>query len=146
MRSLLVSLCLMLTSLFAAAQSQSQLNIMPMPASFQLGSGKLVISQSFSVVLTGYKEDRLDHAVKNFVRDLARQTGMPLNAKPGDASTATLVIHTEHAAREVQELGEDESYTLNVTAANAQLTAPTPLGAMRSEERRVGKECRSRWS
>jgi len=130
MRGLLVSLCFMLTSLFSAAQSQSQLNIMPMPASFQLGSGKLVISQSFSVALTGYKEDRLDHAVKNFVRDLARQTGMPLNTKPGDASAATLVIHTEHAAREVQELGEDESYTLNVTAANAQLTAPTPLGVL----------------
>jgi hexosaminidase len=130
MRSLLVSLCLMLTPLFSAAQSQSQLNIMPLPASFRPGGGKLVIGQSFSVALTGYKEERLDHAVRNFVRDLGRQTGMPLNTRPGDASGATLVIHTEHAASEVQELGEDESYTLNVTAANAQLTAPTPLGAL----------------
>ncbi|HTC92450.1 MAG TPA: family 20 glycosylhydrolase [Terriglobales bacterium] len=130
MRGLLVSLCFVLTSLFSAAQSQPRLNIMPQPASFQPGSGKLVISQSFSVALTGYKEERLDHAANNLVRNLSQQTGMPLNAKAGDASSATLVIHTDHAAREVQELGEDESYTLNVTATNAQLTAPTPLGAL----------------
>ncbi|HZR29873.1 MAG TPA: family 20 glycosylhydrolase [Terriglobales bacterium] len=130
MRGLLAFLCFTLMPLFSAAQSQSQLNIMPMPASFQLGSGKLVIGQSFSVALTGYKEERLDHAVNNFVRDLSRQTGMPLNAKSGDAPSATLVIHTDHASNPVQELGEDESYILNVTAANAQLTAPTPLGIL----------------
>src|SRR5439155_22439288 len=72
--------------------------------------------------------------------------------------------------------GEDESYSLEVTPAGAKLAAPTPLGTLhglqtfvqlvdvssdslaapavtiqdrprfRSEERRVGKECRSRWA
>ncbi len=33
-----------------------------------------------------------------------------------------------------------------VTAEQALLTLETDKAAMRSEERRVGKECRSRWS
>ena len=41
-----------------------------------------------------------------------------------------LVIHTDHASKEIQELGEDESYVLEITATGAKLSAPTPLGAM----------------
>jgi hexosaminidase len=40
------------------------------------------------------------------------------------------MIQTEHAGKEIQEVGEDESYVLEVRATGATLTAPTPLGAM----------------
>ena len=46
------------------------------------------------------------------------------------ATTATLTVHTERASKEVQELGEDESYTLEVTADGAKIEAANPLGAM----------------
>jgi hexosaminidase len=39
-------------------------------------------------------------------------------------------MHTEHAGKEVQELGEDESYMLSITTDGARIEAPTPLGAM----------------
>ena len=132
MRSLLALLTIASAFTYLAeAQSQPQLNVMPMPASFQLGSGQLIINQSFSIALTGQKEPRLERATENFLQALSRQTGMPLNNRSGDSVSATLVIHTEHASKPVQELGEDESYTLEVKQSGAQLIAPATLGAMR---------------
>jgi len=40
------------------------------------------------------------------------------------------VIQTDHASKEIQEVGEDESYILDVSTASARLRASTPLGTM----------------
>ena len=114
----------------SGAQTQPPPNLMPMPARWQMGPGSLPIDSSFSVSLTGYDEPRLDRAVQRFVKRLSQQTGIPSFSKPGSAGAATLVIRTDHASKEVQELGEDESYTLEVTSSGAKLTAATPLGTM----------------
>src|SRR5229473_9422 len=108
MRGLSLFMCLLLAPLTLA---QPQLNVMPMPSSFQLGSGRLLVNQSFTVALTGYKDRRLERGVQRFLSDLSRQTGMPLKAKIGDSADATLVIHAEHGNSPVQQLGEDESYS-----------------------------------
>jgi hexosaminidase len=112
----------------ASAQEQPRLNLMPWPANVQMGSGGLRINSSFSVVLTGHTEGRLDRAVQRFLRQLSRQTALPLSGKA--SAKATLTVHTDHASKEVQELGEDESYTLSVTADGATIDAATPPGAM----------------
>jgi hexosaminidase len=101
---------------------------MPLPASFQTGSGDLRIDSSFSVALTGHTEARLDRAVQRFLRQLSRETALPLPAKASPKTTLT--IHTDRASKEVQELGEDESYTLEITPDGAKLDAATPLGTM----------------
>ncbi len=106
------------------------LNLLPLPASAQSGTGSLGVDSSFSVAFTGHSEPRLERAGDRFLRQLARQTGLPLALKPGKTARATLVIQTDHASKEIQELGEDESYVLEVTTTGAKLTAPTPLGAM----------------
>ncbi len=103
---------------------------MPLPASAQPGTGMLEVDSSFSVVLTGYTEPRLERAGERFLRLLALQTGLPLSLKPAKKANAILVIQTDHASKEIQELGEDESYVLEVTTTGAKLTAPTPLGAI----------------
>lgn len=110
------------------AQEQPKLNLMPWPASVQMGSGGLRIDSSFSVALTGYTEARLDRAVQRFLRQMSRETALPLSGKA--SNKATLTVHTDHASKEVQELGEDESYTLTVTPDGATIDAPTPLGTM----------------
>jgi hexosaminidase len=107
-----------------------QLNLMPLPASVQPGSGSLRVDANFSVALTGFTDARLERAADRFRRQLSRQTGIPSFAKGGDASKATLVMHTDHASKEIQELGEDESYSLEVTPTGAKLNAATPLGTM----------------
>ena len=133
MRILLAILALgvMFLSL-AEAQSQPSLNLMPWPAKVQMGSGQLVVDPSFSVTLTGYENALLQRAADRFLSDLRRQTGMgPLNMKDASGSAATLVIQAGHAAKAVQELGEDESYSLEVTTSGATLSAPNSLGILR---------------
>jgi hexosaminidase len=120
----------MLWSLNASAQEQRPLNLMPVPASVQLGTSQLAVDASFSVAVTGHDDARLERAVQRFLRQLGRQTGLILNANPADAAKATLVIHTDHDGKPVQELGEEESYSLEVTASGAKLTAPTTLGTI----------------
>src|SRR5215472_6429721 len=109
---------------------QPSLNLMPMPASVQAATGSLRVDSSFSVALTGHTEPRLERAVERFLHQLARQTAFPLSLKSAKSPQATLVVHTDHASKEIQEVGEDESYVLEVTSAGAKLTAPTPLGTL----------------
>jgi hexosaminidase len=125
-----MALSALLSSPRGAAQEQRPLNLMPMPSSVQARTGSLTVDSSFSVALTGYTEPRLDRAVERFLRQLAHQTAIPRFAKPGSASKAVLVVRTGHASKAIQELGEDESYDLEVTTEGAKLTAATPLGAM----------------
>jgi hexosaminidase len=108
----------------------STLTLMPVPAKIRVGTGQLVIDQLFTVAATGAKDARLEGGIPKFLDQLSRQTGMPLNKQLADPAKATLVIRCENAGRKVQELGEDESYTLEVTAARATLNAPTPLGVL----------------
>jgi hexosaminidase len=117
-----------LFSLFASAQSQPQLNLMPMPASLQQGSGMLAVTQSFSVTVAGAHDPALEAGVQRFVALLSRQTGIPFRPKAGAA--ATLTVHADKTLEAVQKLGEDESYQLAVTDSGAQLTVPTTLGAL----------------
>ena len=126
----LILLGALMISPSALPQEQRPLYLMPVPSSVQIGAGALPVDSSFTVGFAGYTEPRLDRAVQRFLRQLSRQTGIPLGLKPIAGSKPVLVIHTDHASKEIQELGEDESYVLEVTATGAKLTAPTPLGAL----------------
>jgi hexosaminidase len=130
MRTLRVLVIALFLSSSLAAQVPSALNLMPVPAKVQAGNGQLAIDQFFTAASTGTSDARLDRGIARFLDDLSRQTGMPLNVRPSDASHATLTIHAQSAGRKVQELGEDESYTLEISASRAALTAPTALGAL----------------
>lgn len=129
MRTLFHALVFLFLASFAAAQSQPQLNLMPMPASVQPASGQLVINPSFSVAATGARDTSLDGEVQRFVTQLSKQTGIPFRPKTG--ATPTLQIHADHGREAVQKLGEDESYELTVADSGAKLTAPTTLGVLR---------------
>jgi hexosaminidase len=132
MRVLLAIFVLLLfVSLGAFGQSNAPLNLMPMPSSVRVGAGGgLSITPTFSVGIEGYKEARVDRAVQRFLVDVTRRTGLFVGVDSVATEKATLVIHTEHASKPVQELGEDESYVLEVSAAGAKLSAPNPLGIL----------------
>ena len=112
------------------SQATSDLNVMPLPAKVQLGSGALTIDGSFSVALAGYQEPRLERARSRFLTDLSHQTGLVFGHVASDPAKATLVVTTGQASKPVQEPGEDESYTLDVTASGAKIHAANPLGSM----------------
>jgi len=125
---LLIPFCSVLAQ---QATSPAQLNLMPQPSNYQAGNGQFPIDQSFSVSLSGYKEARLDSAVRRFLENISRRTGIALTNRSamGD-SGARLTIQTDHGSKPVQEPGEDESYSLEITTSGAKLSAPTPLGTL----------------
>ena len=126
---------LLLSALFLGAgmsfaQSMEPLNIMPLPAKVQRGDGALKIDAGFRVAFSGYQEPRLERAGQRFLHQLRRQTGLVLLPANKNA-TPTLTITTNHESKSVQELGEDESYTLDLASTGAKLHAPNPLGVLR---------------
>jgi hexosaminidase len=126
----LLSAAALLCASRTGAQGPPPLALMPMPSSVQLGSGSLRVDATFSVALTGHTEPRLDRAVQRFQQQLLRQTAIPLGSNGSASTKTTLVVRTDHASKEIQELGEDETYVLEVTADGAKLTAATPLGTL----------------
>src|SRR3989475_6318813 len=131
MRTMLVVLAMYSLAVFAEVQN-APLNLMPMPANIKMGAGQLGVDPSFSVAISGHKEPRLQRTVEVFLDHLRRQTGMlPLDMKISDSSTGTLLIHADSRSKEVQELGEEESYRLEITSSGAKLNARTTLGVMR---------------
>ncbi len=128
MRLMLVAI---VCALAVSAKAQTSLPLMPMPSSVKTGTGQFIINPSFSVAITGTRDPILERAAERFLDHLRRQTGMSLlSLKVVDDPVAPLVVHVEHASKEVPELGEDESYSLDVTASGARLSAPTTLGAL----------------
>jgi hexosaminidase len=112
------------------AQSTEPLNVMPLPAKVARGDGALKIDATFRLVFSGYQEPRLERAGQRFLHQLRRQTGIVL-LPANKGAAATLTIATDHESKPVQELGEDESYTLDVAPTGAKLHAANPLGTLR---------------
>jgi len=114
------------------AQSLATINLMPMPAKLQAGTGFLRVDETFRLAFAGYREPRLERAGQRFLEQLRRQTALVFASRETvDPAKATLLITTEQESKTVQELGEDESYTLDVTPSGAKLHAANPLGVLR---------------
>jgi hexosaminidase len=112
-----------------------QLNLMPVPASLQTQTGRLPITSSFSVLVKNYADDRLRGGITRMLKRLAGRTVLTFPAEPAtDESAATLVVQCDRAGEAIPSLGENESYSLDVTDKQARLSAPTVVGALRGLE------------
>ncbi|MBW4025960.1 MAG: family 20 glycosylhydrolase [Acidobacteria bacterium] len=111
------------------AQTQSTLPIMPLPAHVVPGQGEFVIDGTFGVSLEGYKEPRLERARQRFLVTLSHETGIPL-WRAAQYNQPHFTIKTDHASQPVQQLGEDESYDLEISSTQVLLTAANPLGVL----------------
>ncbi|HTZ96787.1 MAG TPA: family 20 glycosylhydrolase [Terriglobales bacterium] len=124
-----------LLAVSAPAETQPGLNLMPMPAQVQPAAGRLIIDRSFSVGIVGQSDPTLNRAVELFLDHLGRQTALPrLGLRIGENPRATLLLHVGHSSTAFPQLGDDESYSLEIDSTNARLNASTPLGAMRGFE------------
>lgn len=109
--------------------------LMPLPAEIKISSGQLLIDSSFSVHIDHGSDKRVERGVEIFLSHLQRQTGIPrLALKITDSKPATLLVHSSRPSKPTPELGEDESYSLDVTPSGAQLNAATTLGVIRGLE------------
>ncbi|MGI8772915.1 MAG: beta-N-acetylhexosaminidase [Acidobacteriaceae bacterium] len=110
-------------------QAQTPLHMMPLPAHAAQGSGSFLIDDGFQMVFEGHTEPRLDRARQRFLTNLTRETGI-LHWPPSTAGQSQFIIRTAGPSAPVQQLGEDESYHLEVSSTKVVLSAPNPLGIL----------------
>jgi hexosaminidase len=104
--------------------------LMPLPVSVQAAPGGFPIDANFVVETVGGANARLAPAVRAFLSRVSRQTGvLYAPAPPAPADARRLVIDCA-GGPEYPVLGEDESYTLDVSAAGARIKAATAEGAI----------------
>src|SRR5713226_6546480 len=135
--TLALSLAFLLVGQSAAreATEPTQLNLMPVPASLKIQTGRLAITGSFTVAVKNYADDRLRGGLARMVKRLAGRTVLTLPADfATDDGAATLVVQCERAGEIIPSLSEDEDYSLDITDKQARLSAPTVVGALRGLE------------
>ena len=110
-------------------QTPSVLPVMPLPSSVKEGAGEFAVDAKFGVAFDGFTEPRLLRARQRFLDTLSRETGVPLS-REAQTTDARFVVQVKGQSAAVQELGEDESYHLEVSADRVRLNAANPLGAM----------------
>ncbi|MBN1781914.1 family 20 glycosylhydrolase [bacterium] len=118
---------------FCAAQEKVNFNLMPMPARIASVSGQFRLNDGFRIIVTGNPELRMFRSATRTLRQLSNRTGLFFNqdyiGPDSDVLSAAMRIQVVRPGR--LQLGEDESYELNILPGRIELTAPTDLGAIR---------------
>jgi hexosaminidase len=127
---LLLAVCILNLPGNLRAQEESLLPIMPMPAHVAQGKGEFLIDGNFGIALKGYKEPRLERAKQRFLDILSAETGIPL-WREAIHNQPHFIIQTSGPSAAVQQSGEDESYHLEISTTDVQLTAANPIGTIR---------------
>src|SRR5580704_10008001 len=104
--------------------------LMPLPVKVQAASGKLAIDANFVVATVGASNARLAPAVRSFLARISRQTGVLYAPDPPAAADAHRLTIECAGGPEYPTLGEDESYTLDVSDTGATIKAATAEGAI----------------
>ncbi|HVU25117.1 MAG TPA: family 20 glycosylhydrolase [Opitutus sp.] len=125
-----------LSAAFVVPVPAFALDVMPVPAEVQPAAGRLAVTGQFTIAITGRDDARLDHMVAAFRRRWEARTGLafPRGADgdytpPANPAAAALVIDCAVASPAIPQLGDDESYSLEVGPVQAILRAPTTIGA-----------------
>ena len=136
MRLLNAISALLLVSAMCAAQPTpvdpiDRFRVMPVPASLKPGSGQMRLGPDFRLAFVGYTDARLSASVGRMVKRLTHRTGIELPLQYStDPAAAMLVIECKSAGKPIPQFGDDESYTLEVTAKQAKLKANLPVGVL----------------
>jgi hexosaminidase len=119
----------------STALSAARRNLMPVPASVNWREGRLPVTKSFAVAVRGQTDERLKKYIFRVMRRLEGRTLLELPRELfNNTDGAPLLIETSSTGNPIPRLGDDESYTLEINANQAKITAPTTVGAMRGLE------------
>ncbi|HEX8351567.1 MAG TPA: family 20 glycosylhydrolase [Pyrinomonadaceae bacterium] len=119
----------------AAAIPSARHGLMPTPSSVRLLGARLKVEPSFSVAVQGHSDARLLAGLDRAVRRLERRTGLEFARGLAEIpAAANLVIQCRGAGPATPELGQDESYALEVSERQAFVNAATVVGALRGLE------------
>ncbi|MEJ2246899.1 MAG: beta-N-acetylhexosaminidase, partial [Acidobacteriota bacterium] len=114
---------------------ENGLNILPIPDSLTMGTGKMTIDNDFDVVLESRNNTIIEEAITRFLERLQKSTGIPLTSKAAtNPEYAEFEIHCMGNDDKVQSVRTDESYTLEITEERARLSASSTIGVLRGLE------------
>jgi len=124
---------LILSSALFAQQSSTELNLMPIPKSIKITTGKFVLDKNFTIVINT-KEVKLFRAAERTINFIAKQTGLFfVNQFPTfDKKQNSNYVEITVKADEELSLGIDESYELNVNEHSIQIKSANSYGAIRA--------------
>jgi hexosaminidase len=109
--------------------------LMPAPASIRAAGGRVPITATTTLALTGAVDERLRAAAFRMMRRLEGRTGLTLARGPAaDPAAATIVIDARAAGHALPSLDDDESYSIDASGAHVRLQAREIVGAMRGME------------
>jgi hexosaminidase len=128
MRLLLAFLLLSSQVVFAA--NQPSIAIIPQPASVQTTGSDFQLANGFTVSTPGFSDARLHRAIDRAVRRIEARS-LPLLPRSGGPS---LIVDCKSKGSDIPQLGDDESYTLEVTSREIALRSKTVVGAIRGLE------------
>jgi len=118
-----------------SAADRQAINLMPLPAKLALKEANtfLELTDFFGVEATG--AGATDPVLKRAIRRMKKRIGDKTEQKiKTDTDKVNLVINCKNPIEGVQQLREDESYTLDVATDKAVLEANTVYGALRGIE------------
>ena len=130
---------LIILSLFVVVSAQNlqtaRRNLMPVPANVSWKNGRLNVTKNFTVAVKGQTDERLKSYIFRVMRRLEGRTVLEMSRDlSNDTGGASLLIETNSTGNAIPQLGDDESYNLEISDRQAKLTAPTTIGAMRGLE------------
>ena len=118
------------------AQNTRVHNLMPVPAKVEFGSGNFRLTTGFIFKVDGNTSKRLNAYATRVLRRLSGRTGLFIlqdNVSNSDTLKSPQ-MRISFKREGVLKVGEDESYTLEVTGSGVRLGAVTDFGAMRGLE------------
>ena len=122
--------CLALAACGGQVGRAAEPALMPMPVKVEAASGRFLIDANLVVDAGGLSAGRLTPAVGWFLARVSRQTGVPFARQAPAAADAKRLVVECAGGPAYPTLGEDESYTLDVSATEARIKAATVEGAI----------------
>ena len=104
--------------------------LMPMPVKMTPASGKFLINANFVVDAGGPAAARLTPVVSWFLARVSRETAVPLSPQPPAPADAKRLVIQCAGGPAYPTLGEDESYTLDVSDTEARIKSATVEGTI----------------
>jgi hexosaminidase len=125
-----ITMLFMLAAGASSALFAAEPVLMPMPVKVQATPGKFAVNANLVVETVGGANARLAPAVRAFLARVSRQTGVLYAPTPPAAADVRRLVIDCAGGPEYPTLGEDESYTLDVSDAEARIKAATAEGAI----------------
>ncbi len=133
--SVCCSFLLLMVIMPSARAARLPHEVMPAPAEFQVHDGRLPIDAGFSVFVSSGRNERLARGLWRALNRWQDRTGFTFpRALAADAGSAKLVIACADGNVGLPGIGDDESYTLEVTPERVTLRAPNTTGVLHGLE------------